>query len=197
MSAFMVFYALLFGLGPLAIVAGIIYLIVRRRNGHPGVTAYHTLVTYFYAVMGVSVLICALGLGFLVNLGFGRLYSSGVEAGSSITTGFTLLAIGVLILLLHYWGLRLVARRGDQGTRTLKRIYLFIMLAFFSITGLISVPLAVAYGTRYSPGEAYGYETPETFLTVALIVVLLWIYFFWRVVRELRAPKPAAEAENV
>jgi cytochrome bd-type quinol oxidase subunit 2 len=194
-SAFAALYGILALIVPFLVVGAIVYLIVRRRNGHEGVTAYHTLITYFYAVMAASVLICAVGLCFLLDAAFGQVYDGEGLAGS-VTTGCAVLVVGIVILALHSWGRRRVEDPWDKDTRTLKRIYLFFMLAVFSIAGLVSLPLAVANGTHYSLGDFYDYGAPNTSLSIALIAALLWMYFFWQVIKELRVGRPVPEANS-
>jgi hypothetical protein len=194
-SAIAALYGILVLIIPVGVIGAIVYLIVRRRNGHGGITAYHTLITYFYAVMAGSVLICTVGLGLLLNAALGEAYD-GEDIGGSVATGCAVLAIGILILALHVWGRTRVEDRQDKGTNTLKRIYLFFMLAIYSMAGLVSLPVAVGTGLHYSVGDPYFYDTPETSLSIALIVVLLWIYFFWRVIKEMRAGKPRPSANS-
>ncbi|OFW60301.1 MAG: hypothetical protein A2133_10080 [Actinobacteria bacterium RBG_16_64_13] len=188
MGTFVALYSVLAFLVPVVVVGAIVYLIFRRRNGQGGITAYHALIAYFYAVTAASIFIGAVGLAYLLNVAFAEFYD-GVELLGNTTTGFALLAIGALLLLLHWWGRKVMEDRHDTGTRTVKRVYLFSMLALSSISGLVSMPLALVTGARYSLGDRYYVDTPNTYLAVALVVVLVWSYYFWRVAKELRADR--------
>jgi cytochrome bd-type quinol oxidase subunit 2 len=185
------------GLGfliPVLIIGGIVYLIVRRRDGNGGITAYESLITYFYLVTAASVITMAVGLGYLSYVLFREVYGYG-EIANDVTTGVTLLATGMVICLLHVLGRRAVEKQEDKTTKTLRRVFLFLMLGIFSIAGLVSLPLAVNSSLHYYIADSSSHDTPERELASALIAVPFWLYYLFRVLREMRTEKRKTEVE--
>jgi hypothetical protein len=176
---------------PILIIGAVIYLVAQsRRNGQGRPTAFHALMGYFYFATGASVIISVVGLILVVTLGFGELFD-GAWSTQELYPGLTLLAIGALLCLLHVVGRRAAEKQNETVSRTLKRWYLFILLFGFSIAGLISLPAAVIETVRYYYTDDY-WGDPAAPIGAAAILVPLWVYYLFRVLRELRTPTTTA-----
>jgi len=73
----------------------------------------------------------------------------------------------------------------------MRRTYLFFMLIVYGITGIISLPLAIYQTIDYHIADTplYGRphsNEPSTELAIAIVIVILWAYFMFRVLREVR-----------
>jgi hypothetical protein len=175
---------------PVLFVGTIIYLLVRRRNGGTVINAYYALVSYFHLVTAASVVTASVGIGYLAFAALSLVYGGRKPIGDDLTLGFTLLGTGAVICALHVWGRRAVEKREEKATTTLRRIYLFSMLAIFSLTGLWAVPVAIHDTARYYFTGYRQVNVPAESLAVALVAAPLWAYYLWRVLRELRGSGP-------
>lgn len=181
-----ILFSLLWLLAPVLILGAIVYFVVRRRSNGTGITGYRALLAYFHIVTAVSVVITAVGAGYLAFAGLSQIYGGRAPIDDAITLGFTLLGTGAVVCVLHVLGRRAVERPQDTATSTLKRIYLFSMLAIFSLAGITSLPSAINDTITY---HLRGYKQgngPAEPLAVAAITVPLWGYYLWRVLRDLR-----------
>jgi hypothetical protein len=197
MEALGMLFSLSFLFFPVLFVGVIVYLVVRRRNGGPVITAYHALISYFHLVTAASVVTASVGIGYLAFAALSLVYGGRAPIDDNLTLGFTLLCTGAVICALHVWGRRAVEKREEKATTMLRRIYLFSMLAIFSLTGLGAVPVAIHDVVRYYfTGHRQG-SAPAESLAVALVVTPLWAYYLWRVLREMRGSGPTDEATAV
>jgi hypothetical protein len=189
--------ALLALLVPIGIITSVIYLIMRgHRDQDNGITSHQVLVAYFYFVTGASVLTMAVGLAYFIRVAVHQAFDGG-ETASDLTLASVLLGTGLLVYTLHIYGRRTAEKRAAKTTPTPRRIYLFFMLGFFSIVGLISLPLAIYETIHYYIVETNYYrEAPSGEIAMAIVFVLLWVYFIFRVFQEMK-PKEKAEAEEM
>ncbi len=173
---------------PIIIIGGIIYLVVRKRNGETSFGAYDALITYFYFVTSVSIIIMAAGIGYLLFSLFSNAYDGG-EIADDVTLGFTLGGTALVILLLHIFGRRAMERETERSTITLRRVYSFFMLTVFSIAGLVALPMAINETVRYYTEDSARRDDPSGQIATAIVVIPLWIYYMVRVIKETRAVK--------
>ncbi len=181
-----IFSSVLSLLVPVFVIGAIVYLILHWRNGNNSITAQHALITYFHIVIGASVITVAVGLGYLAFSIFSQI-SNGGEVANEVATGLTLLGTGSFICISHILGRQLVEKNADKVSITLKRIHLFLMLAFFSIAGLIALPLSISITASYYIDESMYRDEPWAQLATAIVVVPLWIYYLVQVLRETQA----------
>ncbi len=176
---------------PILIIGAVIYAIAQsRRNGQGGLTAFHALIGYFYFATGASVITSVIGLIIVVILAFGELFD-GAWSTEELYPGLTLLVIGALLCLLHVVGRRAAEKQNKTASRTLRRWYLFILLFGFSIAGLVSLPAAIIETVGYYYTDDY-WGDPAGPIGAAVILVPLWVYYLFRVLRELRTPNTTA-----
>jgi hypothetical protein len=133
----------------------------------------------------------AVGMVYFIRVAISQAFNGG-EIADDLTLASVLLGTGLVICVLHIYGRRTVQKSEEEATTNIRRIYLFFMLGIFSVTGLISLPSAIYQTIRYfiveEPSYYYQYQpqAPSTELAIAIVFLLLWAYFMFRVVREMR-----------
>ncbi|MBL7120113.1 MAG: hypothetical protein ISS53_05465 [Dehalococcoidia bacterium] len=181
---------------PILVVVALVNFVRGRGDQRNGFNPYQALINYFYLVTGASVITMAVGLVYLCKVAVSRAFDGG-EIADDLTLAFVLLGTGMMICILHVFGRRAMEKREDKSTTTIRRRYLFFMLAVSSITGLVSLPLAIyriisyhIVEPSYFPGSYPYYEpplhAPSAELAVAIVFVPLWAYYLFRVLREIR-----------
>jgi hypothetical protein len=196
MIGFFVVYGIVSLLAPILIIGAIVYLIARRRNGSNGITAYQALITYFYVAIAASVITATAGIAYLALVAFTKAYD-GSEIADDLTLGLTLLGTGSIICILHVYGRRAVEKLEEKATTTLRRVYLFFMLAVFGIGGIVSLPVAINETvhyyvddsnetSRYYTRDSSDRDAPSEQLAAAIVLVPMWTYYVFRVLREVR-----------
>jgi hypothetical protein len=176
---------------PVVIIGAVVYLIVHRRGEGNGFSAYHGLITYFYFVISASIITITIGIGLLLYVGFHQAYGGG-SVDDIMVLGLTLAGTGAVICILHVFGKLAAEKKEIRGIGSIRRVYLFFMLAIYSMTGLVAVPLAIyAFAHYYVEGSRH-WGDPSAPLATAIVVVPLWIYYLMRVMRETRATKEAS-----
>jgi hypothetical protein len=174
----------LFGLLlPVLLIVGVVYL-VRSKGSHEGPTIYDALAAYFYTIIGASMITAAIGAILFIGVAL-----KGWDSGhrEEIALASTLLGTGVFIGLLHLAGKVLIQRRGNKTFAGIRRVYLFTMLGTASLAGLVSLPLAIYSVVNHYVAEHPYYhheDFPATQTAVAIVVVPLWCYYLYRVIRE-------------
>jgi len=177
---------------PILILAGIVYMIVRSRNSQRnGISTYRSLMAYFYFyfVTGASVITMAIGLILFAGVAVSRAFTSdGISA--TLILASTLLGTGLVICVLHTYGRRFLEKQVEKVPPGPRLTYLFSMLVSFSIAGLVSLPLAI-YQTvnHFVEGSSHRHDDPSMGLAVAMVVVPLWAYYMFRVLRDIRQNK--------
>jgi hypothetical protein len=176
----------LFGLlVPVLVIAGVVYLVARSRGSqHEGPTIYDALAAYFYTIIGASMITAAIGVILFVDV---ILETSDSPNGDEIALASTLLGTGAVVGLLHLAGKVLIQRRVNKTFAGIRRVYLFCMLGIASLAGLVSLPLAIySVVNHYVVEHPYYYDEafPAAQTAVAIVVVPLWVYYLYRVVRE-------------
>jgi len=170
------------------VIGSIVYLVMRRRSANEGATIYQALMVYFYTMISASIITFAIGAGYLLTAAFSSVYNDW-PISEEVTLGVTLLATGAVICLLHVFGKRAFEKREGRVLPAIKRVYLFFMLAVFSLGGLVALPMAIYETARYYvEGEMY-WGDPSAQIASAVIIVPLWVYYLIRVLRETRAAK--------
>jgi len=186
-------FAILYGiLGPILsilIIAAVVYIVVRSRNGRPGVSAYQALIAYFYFVTAVSFIAMTVGAILFLRVAINRAFDGGAIA-NDLTLAGVLLGTGLVICALHVWGRRVVERRAAGPVPGVRRTYLFFLLGSFSLAALVALPVALYQAIRYYTADTGHYGSyqanPSTALAVAVVLVPLWGYLLFRVLREIR-----------
>ena len=184
----MIFFSMFSFVIPLFIIIAIVYLIVRsRQNQSSNISVYQAIIGYFYFIMAASVITMAIGTVFFVKVAVSQAFD-GDETSNDLTLASVLLITGLVICVLHMYGRRIMGMSEEETDTNIKRTYLFIMLGIFSLTGLISLPLAIYQTIHYFDEEQYHYhpQAPSTELAIAIVFVLLWVYFIFRVSREFK-----------
>jgi hypothetical protein len=176
----------LFGLViPVLLIAGVVYLVLRSRgNHHEGPTIYDALAAYFYTIIGASMITTAVGVILFIDV---ALKESDSGYADEIALASVLVGTGAVVGLLHVLGKILVQRRGNRTFAGVRRVYLFCMLGIGSLAGLVSLPLAMHSVVSYYVVEQeyyYHQSFPSTEVAVAMVVVPLWVYYLYRVIRE-------------
>jgi hypothetical protein len=80
-----------------------------------------------------------------------------------------------------------IQRRGNKTFAGVRRVHLFSMLGIASLVGLVSLPLAIHRVVSHYVVEHPSYYHqgfPSTEAAVAIVVVPLWGYYLYRVMRE-------------
>lgn len=173
---------------PAVVIGVVIWLVVSRRNSENGSAVYDILMCYFYFVISACVIITTVGVGILLYVAFHQAYGGG-SAGDKIALGLSLALTGAVICILHVFGKMALEGKKVKITSTIRRIYLFTMLTIFSISGLVSLPLAIyAFAHYYVEGSRH-WDDPSAPLATAVVVVPLWVYYLMRVMREVHAKK--------
>lgn len=193
---FISIFGSLFGLViPVLLIAGVVYLVSRSRgNHHEGVTVYDALVAYFYTIIGASMITTSVGMILFVDL---ALTDSGSGHGEQIALAAVLVSTGLVVGVLHLAGKVLIQRRANKAFAGVRRVYLFCMLGIASLAGLVSLPLAIHSVVTYYLVEQpyYHHESfPSTETAVAAVVVPMWVYYLYRVIRETARRKSVADS---
>ncbi len=191
-----------------------------RAGAHIDLSFRLLLYIYFYAMLILSLVVLAAGLSSLMNAGLasvvGRQFSysapadygpaaMGFPSGSApadreailqgsfrsgLAEGLSFTVVGGLIWVLHRWGQGALRRRASGEESALHRIYLAVLLAIFSIGGILALSQGVSDTVRYALGgvaDPYAYSSPPGgSLSAAIVFVPIWIYYFTTLWRELR-----------
>jgi hypothetical protein len=175
----------LFGLIiPLLLIGGAVYLVARSRgNHHEGVTVYDALAAYFYTIIGASMITTAVGVILFIDV---ALKESSSGYADEIALASVLVGTGLVVGLLHVLGKVTVQRRGNKTFAGVRRVHLFSMLGIASLAGLVSLPLAIHRVVSHYVVERplYHHGFPSTEAAVAAVVVPLWGYYLYRIIRE-------------
>ncbi|MFC1925735.1 DUF5671 domain-containing protein [Chloroflexota bacterium] len=177
---------------PIFMIASMIYLIIRFRDDWR-----QLLVLYFYFMTAASVIMIVIGLIFLLQVIFSRFYGGG-EIENNLTLAGVLSGTGLFIIVLHVYGRLTIENKNDKATTSLRRVYLFSMLGIFSICGLTSLILTTNQILRYYIVETGNAHSDETSVALAVVTVLMpvWIYFSFRVFREVTGESTGKKAEH-
>ncbi len=196
MEAVGIFVGLFFLLAPVVIIATVIYFVVRRRNGQEGITISNALMTYFYAMTGASIVVTSVGMGFLLYALLVRAFDTGHPVADDVTKGFAMLLTGLVFCVSHIFGRGALEKKEGKTANALRRVYLFFMLAIYSVAGLVSVPTAVYMTANYYVKESAHVHAPSGALATAIVVVPLWIYYLMLALKETRASKKEETAKS-
>jgi uncharacterized membrane protein YozB (DUF420 family) len=126
----------------------------------------------------------AVGVILCINV---ALQNSESRDSEQIVLAVTLVGTGVVVGLLHLAGKVLIQRRANNTFAGIRRVYLFTMLGIASLAGLVSLPLAIySLVNHYVKEYPYSYHEsfPSAQLAVAIVVVPVWGYYLYRVIRE-------------
>lgn len=174
---------------PVLIIVAIVYLVWRPRSGQSGAgSAYRALMGYFYLMIAASLITVTVGVIIFAQVGIGQAFNGG-EIKNDITIASVLVGTGFIIGMLHLLGKRTLQKRDNEATANIRRVYLFFMLGIYGIAGVVSLPLAIYQTVRYYTVEherPYYYHAPSAEIAVAAVVVALWGYFMFRVMRDMR-----------
>lgn len=117
------------------------------------------------------------------------------QSREGLLQGVSMSVIGGIILGLHWWGRRrLTSGRRDWLPTALRKAKLLILLAIYSVVGLIALPWGIYDALRYyiiPATDRFSGTTPGGVLSVALVFVPLWAYFLVAVIGELKRTETA------
>ena len=177
------------------IAAAIAYFIVRRRNGQEVITAPNVLTAYFYVMTGASIVVTSVGMGLLLRTLLGRAFDTGEPIANGVTLGIVVLVTGLVFCVSHIFGRRAFEKKQGKTANALRRVYLFFMLAIYSLAGLVAVPMAAYETAHYFINGSRPWENPAGVLATAIVVVPLWIYYLVLVLRETHSTKKEDAAQ--
>jgi hypothetical protein len=175
---------------PVLLVAGAVYFLARSRgNNHEGLTVYDALAAYFYTVIGACMITAAVGMTLFIDVGLKALVGLKESASGDndeIALASVLVGTGLVVGLLHVIGKRWAQRSSNRTFGGVRRVHLFSMLGIASLAGLVSLPLAINGVVNHYVVERplYHHGFPSTEAAVAIVVVPLWGYYLYRVIRE-------------
>lgn len=186
---------------PILLIVAVVYLIVRPRHDvqRNARNPYRALTGYFYFVIAASIITMTVGVFIFLQVGINQAYD-GDAIRSDLTLATVLLCTGLVICILHVYGKYSIPVKEAENTADIKRIYLFSMLGIFSLSGLISIPLVI-YKTIYyyiaeEPSRFYSNPpAPTTEMAIAIVILPLWIYFIFRVLREIKGNYNVVETD--
>lgn len=173
---------------PFAIVAALVYLVVRSRQNQ-GVTWYQALVSYFYLMTTACVITAAVGAILLVTVFLDLVFIEANVSEEMLIVASVLAGTGLVIGILHVEGRRILQKKTGIPTPSIRRFYLFTMLMLSGIAGLVSLPIATYETIRYyvlDRDYLHFSEAPSGALAAAIVIVLLWAYYLVMVLREPR-----------
>lgn len=196
----MIYFSFITLIVPLLLFVAVIYLIVRPRHDiqRNARNPYRALTGYFFLIIAASIITMMIGIFLFVKVGISQAYD-GDAIRNDLTLATVLLCTGLVICILHVYGKRFIPKKEAENTADIKRIYLFSMLGIFSLSGLISIPLVIYKTVYYYIAEEpsrlyYPYSSysppsppaPTTEMAIAIVILPLWIYFLFRVLREIK-----------
>jgi hypothetical protein len=174
---------LLYGIPAVVIAVALLYLITRglpERGSE--FEPQHVLIAYSYTLIALSIVAGAVGLIFFVRIGMMEAY--GLDwADNDLTLASVLTGTGLVLSMLHLLTKNTVKSGAEQAARTAKRLYLSWMVFASGIATLISIPLAIYQAVQYYRDEMY--TAPATEMSVAIVVVVVWMYYLLRIFREV------------
>ncbi len=177
---------------PLLLIAGVVYLVVRARGDHGALTVFDALATYIYTIIGASMITISIGVILFIDVALRK----GSHGSDEIALASVLVGTGLVVGLPHLLGKGLAERRGQSTFAAVRRVYLFFMLGLASLTGLVSLPLAINALVNHYVVQEFPGEFPHVEMAVAIVAVALWVYYLYRVVRETARGKEAGEADD-
>jgi len=116
-----------------------------------------------------------------------------------LAQGISLSVVASVLFALHWVGARTILPRLGQDAGP-SRVYLGLMLALFSLTGVITLPLAAAQVSSFytapapAPGSFNQPQPPGGTLALAVAVIPFWLAFLLTISRAARRPEPTAPA---
>jgi preprotein translocase subunit YajC len=182
---------------PILIIAAVVYFAARsRQNQQTGITPHQVLVAYFYLITAVSVITMVVGAFYFAKVAAEEAFGIANDAGNDLALASILFGTGAVVCILHVVGRRQVEKMGEGSVAGLRRLFLFSMLSGFGIAGLISLPVAIyqVYQYYHASGSAWErrHEDPSTAVAAAIVLVFMWAYYMFRVLRELRERRTAS-----
>ena len=173
---------------PFAIVVAIVYLVARSRQNQ-GTTWHQTLVSYFYLIIAACVITAAVGAVLFLTILFDFAFNDISDNSDMLIIASVLAGTGLIIGALHVEGRRILQKKTGTPTAGVRRFYLLSMLTLSGIAGLVSIPIAIyQIITYYALDNPYLYprDFPSAALAAAIVIVLLWAYYLFRVLQEPR-----------
>ncbi|MFH1487187.1 MAG: DUF5671 domain-containing protein [Chloroflexota bacterium] len=122
-----------------------------------------------------------------------------VEASfrGDLLQGLSATVIGGLVWLVHVFGRRRFETDEERRESLLNRAYLFLLLAIFSVVGVISAAQGVYETLRFylvESVEPYAFQSPPgDTLATAIVFVPVWVYYLNALIRERRATHTVTE----
>ena len=183
MNWYSVLMSSLYMIPTLLTVVALLYLVSRGLpERKESVSAIKAFVAYCYAMIGLGVVAGVIGLVLFVRIGmmaaFGADWTENDITVASVITG-----IGLIVTLLHTAAKTTVRRSAEETVTAAKRQYLSWLTFSLGIATLVTVPLAIYRLVRYYR-EIITPDPPAAELAVAVVVLLIWVYYMLRLLRE-------------
>ncbi len=124
-----------------------------------------------------------------------KYYSPDKIMMQDLINGIILTLTSVFFLVIH---ILILFRLNYKGLSFLTKLYIFNMLAVFSVTSLIIVPTAIYAVVNYiffpvsNNVYDYGRLLPGEYLAIAIVSTILWVYYLVRIMRYFSKTKTAS-----
>lgn len=179
----MEWFVLISAVPALLTVIALLYLVSRglpeRKESFSAMKAF---VAYCYSLIGLGVVAGVIGLALFVRIGMMAAFDVDWTE-NDVTVASVITGIGLIITLVHILAKSAAGERAREAVTAAKRLYLSWMTFGLGIGTLVSVPLAVYRIVRYYR-EVITPDPPATELAVAIVLVVIWVYYLMRLLRE-------------
>ncbi|MFC1950940.1 DUF5671 domain-containing protein [Chloroflexota bacterium] len=194
----MALYSILYSLFPLLLIIGIGYLLVRsRQNRQKEISSRQALIGYFYSVTAASVIMIVIGLIYFMHVAISRAYTNSAIV-DEIILAIVMSIVGTLLCISHIYGRRAYEKAKGQSSGKARKAYHIFMLALSSLTGIVILPLAI-YSTlshHFTTPSRYYSSNPSIELAIAVVIIPIWAYYLFMVIKEARANGTEEESQE-
>ena len=158
----------------------------QKRDSFSAVKAFSA---YCYFMIGLSTVVTVVGLVMLANVLFKAAFEVDTTRNdlwlACVTT-----AMGVLVCILHLAAKRDVQKRTGENLTTPRRVYVTWMTFIFGFSSFVSLTVAVYQLVHYYRTPIVP-DAPTTETAMATVLVIVWLYYMFRLRREASRSNPA------
>lgn len=164
-------------------VIALLYLVSRGLpERKESFSASKAFVAYCYSLIGLGVVAGVIGLTLFVRIGMMAAFDIDWTE-DDLTLASVITGTGLIITLVHILAKSAAGERAREAMTAAKRLYLSWMTFGFGIAALVSIPLAIYAVVRYYR-EIITPDPPATQIAMAIVLVLIWVYYLMRLLRE-------------